>query len=177
MAKTTITHVPWLRRMSLRVNPNGEALVRAPMRTTEAQIQKFLDTHTLWIRKQRSKMSWFVRLTREQISDFRDRAEKFLPRRVAELAEELDFRYQRVTFRHQKSRWGSCSHRNVISLNIELMRLPKKLRDYIIVHELTHTVHKHHQTAFWNHLERVFPGALELDEEMKEWKIGYEKRD
>ncbi len=43
--------------MSLRVNPNGEALVRAPMRTTEAQIQKFLDTHTLWIRKQRSKMS------------------------------------------------------------------------------------------------------------------------
>ncbi len=118
-----------------------------------------------------------MRLTREQISDFRDRAEKFLPRRVAELAEELDFRYQRVTFRHQKSRWGSCSHRNVISLNIELMRLPKKLRDYIIVHELTHTVHKHHQTAFWNHLERVFPGALELDEEMKEWKIGYEKRD
>ena len=177
MARTTITHVPWLRRMSLRVNPNREVVVRAPMRTTEIQIQKFIDTHTAWIRKQRSNMSGFVRLTREQIRDLRDRAEKFLPRRVAELAEELDFRYQRVVCRHQKSRWGSCSHRNVISLNIELMRLPKKLRDYIIVHELTHTVHKHHQTAFWNYLERIFPWALECDEAMKDWKIGYEKRD
>jgi predicted metal-dependent hydrolase len=92
-----------------------------------------------------------------------------------ELAQDLGFIYQRVTCRHQKSRWGSCSHRNAISLNIELMRLPVSLRDYIIVHELTHTVHKHHQDAFWAHLEKVLPGAGELDRQMKQWKIGYEK--
>lgn len=56
------------------------------------------------------------------------------------------------------------------------MRLPMRLRDYIIIHELTHTIHKHHQNAFWNYLERVLPKALELDREMKDWKIGYEKK-
>mgnify|MGYP000181432869 CR=1 FL=1 len=53
------------------------------------------------------------------------------------------------------------------------MRLPDDLRDYIILHELTHTVHKHHQSAFWRHLERVLPGSLILDKRMREWKIGY----
>ncbi len=74
-----------------------------------------------------------------------------------ELALELGFQYRSVSCRHQKSRWGSCSYHNDISLNIELMRLPPELRDYIIVHELTHTFHKHHQDAFWNHLEKVLP--------------------
>jgi len=55
------------------------------------------------------------------------------------------------------------------------VRLPPELRDYIILHELTHTIHKHHQQAFWDYLEKVLPGAEELDKRMREWKIGYEK--
>lgn len=94
-----------------------------------------------------------------------------------ELAEDLGFTYKKVSCRHQSSRWGSCSHDNNISLNIELMRLPEQLRDYIIVHELSHTIHKHHQKAFWDHLEKVLPGAEKLDREMRRWKIGYKKEE
>ena len=55
------------------------------------------------------------------------------------------------------------------------MRLPQKLRDYVIIHELTHTIHKHHQDKFWGYLERILPGADMMDRELRKWKIGYEK--
>ena len=162
--------------MSLRVGHGGEVLVRAPKRVSEREIEDFVIKNSEWIRKQKSKMSEFIPLTKETLKELAFQSKAYLPERVKLLAERHGFKYQRVTCRHQKSRWGSCSHRNSISLNIELMRLPMRLRDYIIIHELTHTVHKHHQKAFWNHLERVLPKALELDREMKDWKIGLERK-
>lgn len=169
-----IIRVPRLRRMSLRVKPSGESVVRAPMRVSIAEIRRFLTEHEDWIAKQRKNHAALVPLSRENLLHLRTEAKRFLPGRVRELALEHGFSYRSVSFRHQKSRWGSCSHRNTLSLNIELMRLPSELCDYIILHELTHTVHKHHQDAFWNHLERVLPWSLILDKRMREWKIGYE---
>lgn len=174
IGNTHIIRVPRLRRMSLRVKPTGEALVRAPMRVSLGEIRRFLAEHESWIDKQRKNHAKLVPLSRERLLYLRAEAKKFLPERVRALALKHGFQYKSVSFRHQKSRWGSCSHRNTLSLNIELMRLPLELCDYIILHELTHTIHKHHQDAFWNHLERVLPGSLILDKRMREWKIGYE---
>ena len=170
-----IIRVPRLRRMSMRVHPTWEVVVRASKRISESEIQSFVTKNTHWIEKQKTHQSWFIPLTQAELLELRQLAKSFLPHRTMELAQDLGFTYQRVTCRHQKSRWGSCSHRNSISLNIELMRLPERLRDYIIIHELTHTIHKHHQDGFWNYLEKVLPWALKLDREMKQWKIGYEK--
>jgi predicted metal-dependent hydrolase len=161
--------------MSLRVMPTGELMVRAPKRVSEGEVHSFIESHTAWIEKQKRHHWQFTPITSAQLAELRTLAKSYLPHRTMELAQDLGFTYSRVTCRHQKSRWGSCSQRNSISLNIELMRLPEKLRDYIIVHELTHTVHKHHQDEFWAHLEQVLPGALRLDRELKQWKIGYEK--
>lgn len=171
----SLIRVPHLRRMTLRVQPGGEIVVRAPKRLSDREIHAFILKNTRWIEKQKSHHSWFTPLTQSQLSELRHLAKSYLPHRTMELASELGFSYARVSCRHQKSRWGSCSHRNAISLNIELMRLPQRLRDYIIVHELTHTIHKHHQDKFWDYLEKVLPWALKLDREMKQWKIGYER--
>ncbi len=153
----TLIRVSKLRRMSLRVQSQSDIVVRAPMRTSEREIESFVEKNYDWIQKQRKKQANYTAITRAQLEDLERRAKKFLPERTKVLAERLGFDFLRVTCRHQKTRWGSCSHKNGISLNIELMRLPQKLRDYIIIHELTHTVHKHHQAAFWNHLERILP--------------------
>lgn len=152
-----VIRVPRLRRMSLRVQLTGEIVVRAPMRISEREIRTFVIKNTAWIEKQKKHQSGFIPLSKEQLAELRLLAKSYLPHRTMELAGELGFSYKSVSCRHQKSRWGSCSHRNAINLNIELMRLPENLRDYIIVHELTHTIHKHHQNAFWNHLEKVLP--------------------
>lgn len=173
--KTEIIRVPRLRRMSLRVMPTGDLLIRAPKRVSEREIHAFIEKNTAWIEKQKKRSAWFRPITASELHELRILAKSYLPHRTMELAQELGFTYRRVSCRHQQSRWGSCSTHNDISLNIELMRLSPELRDYIIVHELTHTLHKHHQDAFWNHLEKVLPGAGELDKQMKQWRIGYEK--
>jgi predicted metal-dependent hydrolase len=84
-------------------------------------------------------------------------ATKELPRRVQELALLHGFRPSRVSIRNQRSRWGSCSARQVISLNWRLIQTPDSVRDYVILHELVHTRHLNHSKAFWTEVARLCP--------------------
>jgi predicted metal-dependent hydrolase len=98
---------------------------------------------------------------------WRIEAAKYLPDMIQRLAKQYNLQYGRLTVRNNKTRWGSCSRDNNISLNIHLMRLPQLLCEYILLHELCHTVHKHHQKVFWQYLDRLTGGrARELDREL-----------
>jgi len=96
-------------------------------------------------------------------------AKKHLPKRTYELAEWYKFKPSNVSVRNAKTRWGSCSGKNNISLNIQLMRLPDYLIDYVIMHELCHTVEKNHGPKFWALLNNVSGNAKALDKELKKY--------
>ena len=91
---------------------------------------------------------------------YRLECKQYLPGRVRELARLHGFRYGRLTFRDNVSNWGSCSAEDNISLNVKLMKLPDELIDYVILHELCHTVEKNHSPRFWALLESVCPGCM-----------------
>jgi predicted metal-dependent hydrolase len=104
---------------------------------------------------------------------WRIEAKRYLPYRTQELALQHGFNYNHVRVKKASSRWGSCSSSNNINLNIQLMRLPDNLIDYVILHELAHTVQKNHQSSFWNLLEAILPGAKKLDKSLNKYNLNY----
>ncbi len=102
---------------------------------------------------------------------WRKEAKAYLPGRVKTLAQGHGFTYQRLFIKNTKTRWGSCSVRNNINLSLHLMRLPDHLIDYVVLHELVHTVEKNHSQRFWGLLDKVSGNAKALDTEMKGYNI------
>ena len=78
------------------------------------------------------------------------KAEEVLPARLSVLAERHGFHFQRVTIRGQKTRWGSCSSQKNINLNYKLLFLEQPLVDYVLIHELCHTLEMNHSKRFWS---------------------------
>jgi len=100
----------------------------------------------------------------------RKEAKEYLPQRISLLAYENGFYMNRVFIKNTKTMWGSCSYENNINLSMQLMRLPDELIDYVMLHELAHTVEKNHSKKFWELLERILPGAKRLDKELKNYR-------
>jgi predicted metal-dependent hydrolase len=98
-------------------------------------------------------------------------AKKYLPRRLEELSHRNNLTYNRVIIKNNRTRWGSCSQKNNINLSLHLMRLPDHLIDYILLHELVHTVHKNHGRKFWMELERICPDARAADRKLQEYRM------
>lgn len=97
-------------------------------------------------------------------------AKVYLPKRLKELADLHGFKYQNVSIKNASTRWGSCSSTNNINLNLHLMRVPEHLIDYVLLHELAHTVVKNHGEKFWLLLEQCYPDARKADREMKNFR-------
>jgi len=104
------------------------------------------------------------------IQIYRFEAKKILPPKLAELAEKYNFEYQKITIRNNKRNWGSCSSKNNISLNLQMMKLPDNLIDYILLHELVHTEIKNHGEKFWGKLNSITNNkARELAKQVKQY--------
>ena len=86
-----------------------------------------------------------------------------------ELASQAGFQYNRVSVKSMISRWGSCSNKKNINLNVKIMHLDSDLRDYVILHELTHTLHPNHGPHFWTKLNSILPNrdAQNLNKKLK----------
>ncbi|MFC2098544.1 M48 family metallopeptidase [Bacteroidota bacterium] len=102
---------------------------------------------------------------------WRKEAKKYLPERLGELSQKHKLPFAKVVIKNNRSRWGSCSQKNNINLSLHMMRLPDHLIDYILVHELVHTIHKNHSKKFWVELEEKFPGARMADRELRAYRI------
>ncbi|MDR1983742.1 MAG: M48 family metallopeptidase [Prevotellaceae bacterium] len=95
-------------------------------------------------------------------------ARQYLPQRVRFLADKYHFKYNQLRIKNNISNLGSCSYQNNINLNLHIMRLSDELIDYVILHELCHTVEKNHGNRFWKLLDSVTDNkARELSKQAK----------
>ncbi len=104
----------------------------------------------------------------------RKEAKEYLPGKVETLAKRYGFSYRKVFVKNAATRWGSCSRKNNINLNLHLMRLPEFLCEYVILHELVHTEIKNHGKKFWERLNETTNGhAKILDKRLSEYSVDF----
>jgi predicted metal-dependent hydrolase len=82
------------------------------------------------------------------------------------VAEEHGFQYNGLSIRRQRTRWGSCSSRRVINLNVCLVFQPPDVVRYVLIHELAHTLHMNHSSSFWATVARCCPNWQQLDRKL-----------
>lgn len=162
------------KRLSITVKRDQTVRLTIPRSISLRRAEEFLNSRIPWIKKHLRK---FKELESEQESPAlpkinEAKAKCALTKRLREIADIHNFHYAKVTIRKQKTRWGSCSVRNTISLNINLVRLPDPLRDYVMLHELVHTRIKNHSKAFWTELDKAVGGdAKTLAKKIRHYKL------
>ena len=106
-----------------------------------------------------------------EVAELRRQAKAYLPGRLAELAAQHGFSYNQVRIKHNVSNWGSCSVKKNINLNLNLMRLPAELQDYVMLHELCHLKYMNHGKEFHALLESVCPNHKEQRTKLRDFKL------
>ena len=112
--------------------------------------------------------SWDPRVALRTLRKFlQTRAQHYLLPLVDELEQRCDLAAGTITVRAQRTRWGSCSAKGNLSLNLTLLLLPHRLVEYVVLHELCHTVELNHADAFWDLLQKHLPDALDRRKELR----------
>ena len=88
--------------------------------------------------------------------------------RLSYFSDKHKLKVNQVRVKEQKTLWGSCSSKNNINLNYLLIMAPMKVIDYVIVHELVHTIHKNHSSKFWQKVETIMPNYKDARKWLKE---------
>ncbi len=144
------------RRVIISITRSRGIRVAVPPGVSFRKALEFVHLKKQWIRKHLDRIEQMESQRRAINAVTIDRADakKKLTTRLNRLAEKHGFTFNRVSIRNQRTRWGSCSQRNNISLNMKLVKLPEELIDYVLLHELVHTRIHDHSKRFWDELDK-----------------------
>jgi predicted metal-dependent hydrolase len=149
--------------LSIQINKFGSVIVRAPLKTDLAYIQSFLKQKEQWIQ---AKVEYILNLRAQlpthsyseiEKKKMKIRAKSFILDRLNHWSVIMNIRYQNFRLSSAKTRWGSCSNKNTISINWKLILAPLEVLDYVVIHELAHVKEKNHAKAFWNLVQTFDP--------------------
>lgn len=141
---------PLSKGIRFSVSTSGRLQMSVPKYTSDFLAKRFLNSNRQMIREKLPIKDPSMQRTRDyQKKILMKKAKEYLPYRLEYYAKLYGYSYEKCRLTHANTRWGSCSSNRTISLNIGLMKVPEKLRDYVILHELAHLNHMDHSKAFW----------------------------
>ncbi len=155
------------RNIKLSVRGSRGITVTMPWYVPFSAASAFVNKNREWILRQMQQSDNLI-----DIEQMRKEAKKYLPARLQALAQMHGFTFNRVAIKNNTSNWGSCSAKNNINLNLQLMRLPAELSDYVMLHELCHLQHHNHGTEFHQLLDSLCDGReKEYRRELRSWRL------
>jgi len=163
------------RRTGITVTLSRGVRVAVPFTVSFERAQEFVLAKKEWIVSHLEKLRQYEEACRGRVDQTaaidRRQARQLLTRRVRQLARQHGFRFGRISIRQQRTRWGSCSVKNNLSLNQKLAALPDELIDYVVLHELVHTRIKNHGHSFWKALDEVVGDARRKRAKLRGYRL------
>jgi predicted metal-dependent hydrolase len=160
-------HRPWIEERLGKVRSRQEFLTekrgKLPLRGRDYEFRLTISTNSHGARIKDGQLVVTApkedhRIIRAELEKwYRLQAKRHYEQRVPLLADLIGRDLSRVSIRDSRTRWGSCSSRNAISLNWRLIMAPDWVSDYVIFHELAHLTHMNHSKRFWQLVESYFP--------------------
>lgn len=160
------------KKMRITINCDASVVVTLPNIADESFAENFLKERADWILKKvehfkKNKSSLVSKYGKGDYLRNKEKARKFIKNRVDHLNGFYNFKFNRVSVRNQKTRWGSCSKNNNLNFNYKLIYLPKKLADYIVIHELCHLKEFNHSKNFWDLVSKQAPDYKTFRRELR----------
>jgi predicted metal-dependent hydrolase len=126
----------------------GKHVSFAPGNYTEISVtdDKLFFPQALLFRKEKELTDWYIK-----------QARKIITEQTVFYAEQMQTTYKEISFSDTKSQWGRCTHDNRLQFSWRLVMAPLLVINYVVVHELSHTIEKNHSRGFWSLVRRFNP--------------------
>ncbi len=150
-------------------------IVTIPKGVSQKRAEKFVIAKKDWLKKQLIKKDACQKYTKQNSSEIvitnLKNTKAHLRNNFSEIAQKHKFEFNRIFIRIQKTRWGSCSMKNNINLNLKILTLPDELQNYIFIHELVHTKIKNHQKEFWDEMQKYFTEPKKIAKKLRKYNL------
>lgn len=162
-----------LKNLSITISRENGVVVKNPGFSAK-RVESFVLKKASWIEQKRDFISSIVDIqslyknegkillygekTPLHVTNLHDfylsEAKKTVPPLIEAWSQKMEVSFKALRFRKTKRRWGSCNSKDELSFNPSMVQLPHETMQYLIVHELAHIKHKHHQRSFWNFVKK-----------------------
>ncbi len=190
----TIQKSKKIKTLSLNITPSLEVILKMPNSCSQARASAFLKEQEAWLKKtflaiQEKHSLLHSRLVTYQnkilvfdevknandytLTDLKKILKTYLERKLPLIAQKMQTSYTHFSIRNNAKVLGSCSYHNRLSFALLLVCAQKEAIDYVIIHELAHTIHKNHSKNFWRCVQIFCPNYRALREHLKQNIIFY----
>ncbi len=188
----TIQKSKKIKTLSLNITPSLEVILKMPNSCSQARASAFLKEQEAWLKKTLSAMQEKYSLLHSQtyqnkilvfdevknandytLTELKKILKTYLEQKLPLIAQKMQTSYTGFNIRNNAKVLGSCSYHNRLSFALLLVCAQKKAIDYVIIHELAHTIHKNHSKNFWRCVKIFCPNYRALRERLKQNIIFY----
>ncbi|QIC83937.1 M48 family metallopeptidase [Helicobacter pylori] len=190
----TIQKSKKIKTLSLNITPSLEVILKMPDSCPQARANAFLKEQEAWLKKTFLAMQEKHSLLRSRLNTYKDKIlvfdevknandytltelkkilKTYLERKLPLIAQKMQTSYTGFSVRNNAKVLGSCSYHNRLSFALLLVCAKKEAIDYVIIHELAHTIHKNHSKNFWRCVQIFCPNYRALREHLKQNIIFY----
>ncbi|GAA8775319.1 M48 family metallopeptidase [Helicobacter pylori] len=188
----TIQKSEKIKTLSLNITPSLEVILKMPNSCSQARAHAFLKEQEAWLQKTLSAMQEKYSLLHSQtyqnkilvfdeeknandytLTELKKILKTYLEQQLPLIAQKMQTSYTHFSVRNNAKVLGSCSYHNRLSFALLLVCAKKEAIDYVIIHELAHTIHKNHSKNFWCCVEIFCPNYRALREHLKQRVVFY----